>query len=469
MIDVPMGVLSSCQRGVPRAFAVAICLAVGAPASAAPGLVDAWHASQALDPSYAAALAGQRAGAAKRRESTATFRPQLMLGAGASYATDDRESTGARFSAPGFGTSDAADFRTRVAGGVGTTWSVDLRQPLYSAAKSATARQLDREADRGDVELEAATQQSMLAVAHAYLEVLGAEAETASLRAQRASIEEAAAAAHALYDEGRLPVTDATEADARLAETDAALVVAENRLAERRATFSDRTGLSAEALRAPRDDPSAAPDPGALEDWLERARHGAPSTRARRVELDVARTEVEKTAREWSPSVDLVARVADDRLHGDSGWGTAGLATRSRVIGVQISVPLFTSGMTSARHDESVARAEAAEAEVRGAELEATRRARAAWLALHAAGSRLTAQRKLLDAALARVDATTLGHEVGARTTLDLLDARSQSDRARLGLEEARLAIIGARLELAAAAGTLTEDELRATDAMLLP
>ena len=378
----------SCLARPLAAAAVAACVAAFAgPVLAAPGMLDAWHATQSHDPSYAAALAGVRVGAAEQRQAAATLRPQVVMSANGAYGSDDRESTGARFSAPGFGASNDAAFRTRVAGGLDAGWSLALQQPLYSEEKRAASRQLERQADRADAQLAVATQQAILETARGYLAVLDAEARVASLQSQRATVEEALKAARAMYDEGRLPITDTTEAD--------------------------------------------------------------------------------KTAHAWSPTVDLVARVADDRLHGDSGWGTGTLSTRSRYVGVQVSVPVFTSGLRDARHEASVARADQAEAAVRGADLEATRQARGAWLALRTALSQLEAHGRMLQSAQARVDATRLGHEVGARTMLELLDAQSQRDRARLAVEQSRLAAIAARLELAAAAGALGEDELRAADALL--
>jgi len=459
----------SCLARPLAAAAVAACVAAFAgPVLAAPGMLDAWHATQSHDPSYAAALAGVRVGAAEQRQAAATLRPQVVMSANGAYGSDDRESTGARFSAPGFGASNDAAFRTRVAGGLDAGWSLALQQPLYSEEKRAASRQLERQADRADAQLAVATQQAILETARGYLAVLDAEARVASLQSQRATVEEALKAARAMYDEGRLPITDTTEAEARLDEIRAAQLAAEDMLAERRAAFADRTGLPADALRpVAADAPVAAIEAGRLDDWLQRARREGPQPRLRRVELDVARAEADKTAHAWSPTVDLVARVADDRLHGDSGWGTGTLSTRSRYVGVQVSVPVFTSGLRDARHEASVARADQAEAAVRGADLEATRQARGAWLALRTALSQLEAHGRMLQSAQARVDATRLGHEVGARTMLELLDAQSQRDRARLAVEQSRLAAIAARLELAAAAGALGEDELRAADALL--
>ena len=66
-----------------------------------------------------------------------------------------------------------------------------------------------------------------------------------------------------------------------------------------------------------------------------------------------------------------------------------------------------------------------------------------------------------------RRDATRLGHEVGDRTTLDLLNAENDLDAARLALLQARTEVLQNRLKLQALAGRLDEERLAAVDAAL--
>ena len=72
-----------------------------------------------------------------------------------------------------------------------------------------------------------------------------------------------------------------------------------------------------------------------------------------------------------------------------------------------------------------------------------------------------------LAASEARLDATRLGHEVGHRTLLDVLNAENDAAAARLALAQARTGLLLDRLRLAALAGQLDEDTLHSANQVL--
>ena len=57
---------------------------------------------------------------------------------------------------------------------------------------------------------------------------------------------------------------------------------------------------------------------------------------------------------------------------------------------------------------------------------------------------------------------------VGARTTLDLLNAQADFNRAQRELQQAKYQLLLDRLTLAKAAGELSEEDLRAANANLV-
>jgi len=72
-----------------------------------------------------------------------------------------------------------------------------------------------------------------------------------------------------------------------------------------------------------------------------------------------------------------------------------------------------------------------------------------------------------LSASVSRRDATQLGHEVGQRTTLDLLNAENDSASAQLALAQGRVGLLLDRLRLAALTGQLDEAALRSVNGEL--
>ena len=81
------------------------------------------------------------------------------------------------------------------------------------------------------------------------------------------------------------------------------------------------------------------------------------------------------------------------------------------------------------------------------------------------------AQVRALEAALvssqSAVDSNKLGYEVGVRINIDVLNAQSQYYDTRQKLMKARLDTLIAQLKLKAAAGNLSEADLKAVNTLL--
>ena len=129
----------------------------------------------------------------------------------------------------------------------------------------------------------------------------------------------------------------------------------------------------------------------------------------------------------------------------------------------------YTGGWRSAKHDESVARAEAARAELEVARQRIAQQVRAAWLEVSVGERRIAALQAGWTASRARLDATRTGVQAGDRTTLDLLNAQNDATAAELQLLQARARQMTSRLQLAALAGGLGEPQLAQANRELVP
>ena len=76
--------------------------------------------------------------------------------------------------------------------------------------------------------------------------------------------------------------------------------------------------------------------------------------------------------------------------------------------------------------------------------------------------ARVAALEQALLSARSALQATSLGRDVGSRTALDVLDAEQRVAAAERELVQARADYLLGRLRLAAAAGELSEESLRA-------
>ena len=459
------------RRVTPLRRLIALACGLGATLPAfALDLVDAWQVAQSVDPQFASARAAREAGQTRREQGASLWRPSLQLSGTVGVANGDTSTQGARFSAPGFGTVDGANFDTSINGGTATRWALQARQPLLNRERDAHKRQLELSADAAELEWRAAQQGLMLRVAERWFDAALAAEALSVQRRQQASVERSLTEARDRFKLGDAPVTDTHEAAARAQAVRAEVLAAETTLTLKQAALADITGWSAAQLQSLRLTLTPLPqDTQALDLWLAEAKAGNLQLRMQSAAVEVARQEASRYSAAAAPTLDLVASVGQDRLSGSGDFGSASNSQTNALIGVQLNLPLYSGGWRSARETETQRLAAKA---VDDSEIQAQQVAlqtRAAWLGLTVGASRVAALDEALRATRSRLDATRIGRQVGERTTLELLNAENDAAAAELALLQARVALGLDRLRLAALAGRLDEVQLQQVNAGLQP
>jgi outer membrane protein len=441
----------------------AALLALGLTGAHAADLLQAWQAARQHDPDMAVAQSALQAGQARRDQASALWRPTVAATA-AGGAMGSRTSTaGASFSAPAMGTSSDVAFNTSVDNGPGARWSIGARMPIYSPERTAQGRKLTLSADLADVQWQAAEQALMLQTAERYFAVALAQDALRLLQRQQTAVSKAMVEAQDRFELGDAPVTDTHEAAARARGIDAQVLAAEVDLQIAQRALADTTGWSVDALQvAPAPAWLATPALPAMPQWLDQAAAANPGLRQQTLAVEVARQDVAQYARGAGTTVDLVAQASREHLSGSGRYGHGSNTAQRHMVGVQVTVPLYTGGQRSARQQELLHLQTKAEAELDRARQQVAQQTRAAWLRLQSGAARTDAQNAALRASQARLDATQLGRQVGDRTTLDLLNAQNDAAGAELAMAQLRTSLTLERLRLLALTGQLDERALHA-------
>lgn len=445
------------------AFAVWIACATGS-ASAA-DLLDAWHGAQQHDPMLSASGARRDGAGAQREQARAIWRPSVVAAASAGRANAESAIDGAQFSAPGFGTSRNVDFQTSIRDGTATSWNLTLTQALYSGERTAQARELAAGADAADASARRMEQEAMLRTATRYFDVLVARKSLALTQKQYDVAQRNWQEAQDRFRIGDAPVIDSKEAEARAAAIVAELTLARTQLSLAESVLRDQTGLESEPLKEPSGRVDA-PLTGSLQDWLGRA-SGNPLLAEREAALAAANAESARYRATASPTLDVVAQAGGDRISGNGDFGSGRDSSNRQYLGLQLTVPLYTGGMRSARQTQAASQAIESKAELDAARQTVAQQVRAAWEGMTASVSRLKALEAAQRASAMRLDATSLGHKVGDRSMLDLLNAENDAGASQLALFKARVERISLALQLAAATGELNEEILASANAEL--
>ena len=163
-----------------------------------------------------------------------------------------------------------------------------------------------------------------------------------------------------------------------------------------------------------------------------------------------------------------MAKSGSQSLSGEGEFGAARIRSSAQFVGVQLTVPLYTGGMRSAKYEQALKKVDQAEADLAATRQSAAQQAHAAWLGLRASAARIAALEAGQRASTARLKATQLGRKVGDRTTLDLLNAENDAAAAELALIRGRIERLMDTLKLAAAAGELDERVLAQVNGRLV-
>ncbi|MFN3884978.1 MAG: TolC family outer membrane protein [Rhodocyclaceae bacterium] len=432
---------------------VALVLSAGAFLAHAADLLEVWRNATAHDAQYAAARAARDAGLEKLPQGRAGLLPIINLSANTTWNENDTtlRATGATIS------------RNYNSNG----WNVSLTQPLFRWQNWVGYKQSELATALAEVQFALAGQDLIVRVAQAYFDVLLAQETLATAQAQKAAIAEQLEAAKRGFEVGTATITDTHEAQARYDLAQAAEIAAENDLAVKRQVLRTLTGKEFDTLKGLRSgvriDP---PQPADIGQWVASAENGNLGVQLAQTGFEIASREIEKQRAGHYPTLDLVA------THGRSGSGFSsttggGVDVKSSTIGLQLAVPLFAGGAVSSKEREAVALYEKARADLDNARRQASLAARQAYLGVSSG----LAQIKALEAGVASsqlaLESNKLGYEVGVRINIDVLNAQSQLFDTKQKLAKARLDTLIAQLRLKAAAGTLSEADLAAINALL--
>lgn len=436
--------------------------------ASATDLWQVWEAARQHDPQGAISQAGRAAGSTRREQAAALWRPQVGLSASAGWGSAQSQMNAAQFAMPGAAPILGASFGTSVNAGTVTRWSLNARQALYNPERLAQSSQLRLASQASEHEWQLAQQDWMLQATQRYFDVVLAQQRLALVLQQQQAVDKALAEAKDRFQLGNAPVTDIHEARARAQTLAAQAIVANNELDMVRQALSDMTGLPAQMLRLQAPVRMATDPPMAsLATWLERAEQDNPVLKLQLIQVEAAQLDVEKYRAVASPTLDLVAQAARERIHGSGDYGTASNTQSQQMLGLMLNVPLYTGGWRSAKLQEATHLHDKARAEYERSRQQVGQMTRAAWQAVQSGQAHLAALDAARKASQARLDATRLGRQVGDRTTLDLLNAQNDASAAELAWVQGQIGMLLAQLRLSAMAGQLDAAQLqRVNDAL---
>jgi outer membrane protein len=418
--------------------AVLVGLLTGAPASAQP-LQEALAAAYANNPTLQAARARLRATDENVPQALAGWRPVVMLLGRAGYA--DGTATG-EFAGTRLDTE-----RNLLAG------SATLVQPLYRGGRTvAQTRRAEAQVMAERANLIATEQQVLLDAITAYVNVIQNQEVLRLAESNVRVLTRQLQAARDRFRVGEITRTDVAQAEARLERARAARAEAEGQVQNDRAAFERIIGAPPRALVPP---PPIRPVAESADAAARLAEANSPGVLRAAFDEQATRANIDVVFGELLPSLNL--EVSTFRNDNSARPGTR--ATGSQIVAA-LSVPLYQGGQEHARVRQAKQEAGRAREVLTEARRAAVENARRAWETLTASRAQISALQAQVRANAIALDGVQREAMVGARTTLDVLNAEQELLDARVALVRATRDVVIASYALAATAGRLTARDL---------
>lgn len=414
-------------------------------------LLDIWQKALARDPVYASAKSNRNAILEKVPQARALLLPFLTASTGVELDnTRDTNLDRSRSERRGL-------------------WALTLTQPIIDIAQWEQLKQSQLQAQSADLSVQQAWQDLMLRVAQVYFSVLAAQDTLKTLDAQKLAITNQLDAARKGFELGSATIADTYEAQARLDLINASEIQARNALQVSEDQLqqiinerpNDLAGLVNNVSLPP-------PQPARITDWTAQA--GQASLEVARAILDtkVAEKQISIAKSGHYPTLDFYAQsgsASDRGVYGPS----AGPRSIDSTVGLQLSIPIFAGGGISSKVREQTSLLQRSRYELEASRRQAVQQTQQYFSGVVSGLAQVNALQAAEKSSKASLDANQTGYEVGVRVNIDVLNAQQQLYETQRALANARYNTLLNSLQLKAAAGTLTEDDLRAVNGLLTP
>ncbi len=334
-----------------------------------------------------------------------------------------------------------------------TSLSLDVVQPLYTGGQvqnntEAAETRITAEESR----LLATEQVILLNTVIAYADVRQNETLVELGENNVRVLNEQLRAAQERFEVGEVTRTDVAQAEARLEAARSGLAASRGALENAREAYkrvvSDYPG---DLTPLP-----PLPDlPASVDEAVSIAMQSEPDIIAARLERQAASSDVRAAIGTLLPQVDLIGQLRrQDRLAFEND------SESDATVGIRINIPFYTGGFNYSNVREAQANAEGAGADINIAIRDAAQETGDAWADLQVARASIKAGRLEITAAEIAFEGVQEEAKVGARTTLDVLDAEQELLDARGDLVTSRRDEYVAAYTLLFAIGKLTVEHL---------
>jgi outer membrane protein len=208
------------------------------------------------------------------------------------------------------------------------------------------------------------------------------------------------------------------------------------------------------------------PEPNSIDQWTERAERRNLAVLSQQIAVEIATRGVAEQRAGHLPTVTLFA--SDGRTSAQSNTTTfIGSTVSSRVLGVQMTIPLFSGGSVVGKTDVALAVLNQAREQLENMRRTASLGASQSFLDVTNGVTQVIGLEAALKSNEISLESNKRGYKAGLRINLDVLNAVQQLYTTKRDLSKARNDTIVNGIKLRAAVGALGEKDVQEMNRLL--
>lgn len=337
----------------------------------------------------------------------------------------------------------------------GNSYGTEVKQPLFRGFQTLSeTEEAEQQMLAGRARLQSVEQQLLLDVSKAFLDTLRDEEILQIYRDEETVLQKKLDETGVRAKVGDLTKTDVRQAQTRLSKAEVTRQQAENSITTDRASLVRLVGTEPEKLSDPQLDLTKGQR---IEDVLRAADTINPSVVSAQYAVEAAKADIDLNKGSLLPEIDLVG--SSSNAYGQSAI-YPGRSITNQVM-VQATWQLYDGGASYSKVREAHETATQHRMELEDVRHKSHEMGRNAWQELQSAEASIKSDQDEVTAAAEALQGVKTEAHVGARTTLDVLNAEQELLDARVDLAKAKHDRDYALIEIKSAMGDLTADKLK--------
>ncbi|WP_191621330.1 TolC family outer membrane protein [Marinihelvus fidelis] len=355
------------------------------------------------------------------------------------------------------------------------SWGLSLQQVLYDQSNYERLDLARGQVSQSEAIYQQAYQNFLVRVSQSYFSVLTASDQVVFAEAEERALQRQFEQAEQRFEVGLTAITDVHESRASYDNARARAIVARNRLADAREGLRELTGQYFEEVDPLQEElPLVNPDPNSSEEWAQIALQSNPSIIASQYGVEIADANARLQRSGHFPTLGLEAGYSNFTNNNyvlfddfQNPIGNVDLENTDFTYGLRLTVPIYQGGAVSSRTRQARYELNATQEDLDQQQRAVLRDTRNAYRAVIAGIEQVQAFNQALVSAQSALEATQAGFEVGTRTIVDVLLAQQRYYGAQGDNSLARHDYILSHLQLKAAGGMLSREDLAAVNTIL--